>query len=742
MLAVVLASCTTIPERRFAIRNIDFEGNDEIASDEIAENIASRESPRFLGLFGGVLYDHEVFNRYVLETDLQRIERYYRARGFYRARVRAGRVDYVGKRHVSIEIIVEEGPPVVVREIDVHGLDTVPDALAAEAESAVTEVLEPGDRLEESTFTEAEDALRRALADNGYAHVMAKRRARVDLPSNTAVVEYWIDPGPVTRYGGVTIEGLGPIPEEPVRRALNVTLDDPYSQSELEEAERALLDLGVFATVSVKADLTPNEPGTTRAEDDPETNAPREAPPDGEQTKEEEPAPRDEEEPAPRDEEEPFADLRRSDLSEVVPVRVRAEPAKLRSVHLGGGVSADALRTDAHLVAGWEHQNLLGGLQHFMVEVVPGVVLYPTRIPELQSPQEYLPQARIRTEFRNPGVLEARTNAVIRAQGSMYPVLLTSEPSPEAPILGYQDLRASVGLERTLGKAYGALSHNAQMNRPFTYRGTLDDDLGTALVSYPELLARLDLRDDSVTPHSGAYFANTLQVAGVGGDAVDVKIEPEARLFIPLGRRLTLASRAAVGLLFPQNYGSTVLPNALDGEPGGASRAAWVRDIQLMFLRGLFSGGPSSNRGYRQREISPHGVIPFYNPGQSSAEIIEECTPNSAGLTTSECRLPIGGFTLWEASLELRFPVYGPLRGAAFADASDVSPRQLDFRFDRLHLSVGAGARYDTPVGPVRLDVGYRIPGLQAPQDARGEVDPDEVFGLPIAIALGIGVPF
>jgi outer membrane protein insertion porin family/translocation and assembly module TamA len=321
-------------------------------------------------------------------------------------------------------------------------------------------------------------------------------------------------------------------------------------------------------------------------------------------------------------------------------------------------------------------------------------------------------------------------------------VLLTVDPHPDDPILGYQDVRASIGLERRLLDLFGAISHNVQLNRPFTYSGQLDPDLGTAVVSYPELHTKLDLRDDSVNPHKGFYAENRLQVAGVGGDAIDVKVEPEARVYLPLGRRLTLATRGGVGLLFPNNYGQTVRPNAFTGQPGGASRTEWVRDVQLMFLRGLFLGGSTSNRGYQSREIGPHGVVPFYNPGQSTADIIDACAPGQPESDRSRCQLPLGGFTLWEAGVELRFPVLGPLRGALFADAGDVSPEILLFRFNRPHLSVGLGARYDTPLGPVRLDVGYRVPGLQAPNDAPDEGVPSDVFGLPIAVAFGIGVPF
>ncbi|HEY6725743.1 MAG TPA: POTRA domain-containing protein [Polyangiaceae bacterium] len=702
------SACTSIPERRFAIESISVEGANAIDSSELEEHLASRESPKFLGVLSGVVYDHQVFNRHVLEADLQRIERYYRARGYYRARVRAGRVDYVDGRKVRIEIVVEEGPPVTVEHVFVSGLDQLPAELALEARTEVGKILGAGALFDEQAFEDAAKKLESVLANHGYAHARVERRARVDLPRNRATATFSATPGPLTRYGEVTLRGLGSIPEEPVRRALDISPGAPFSREELEAAERALLDLGVFSAVSVRADL-PRQRGRGRGRGrraasnaKADTGSPNQP------------------------------------LPTVVPVVVTVEPSKLRSVRLGVGLHADTLRTDLHLTAGWEHQNLLGGLQHFLVEFVPGIVFYPTRVPGFQAPEAYLPEARLRSEFREPGFLEARTNALIRAEASVYPVLLTSDPDPEAPILGYQDLRASVGLDRRLFKLYGSISHNVQMNQPFTYEGPLDEDLDTALVSYPELLTSLDLRDDGVNPHSGLYLENRLQVAGVGGDAIDVKVEPEARVFVPLGRRLTFAVRGGIGLLFAQNYGDTVLPNTLSGQPGDASRAEWVRDVQLMFMRGLFSGGPTSNRGYRAREVGPHGVVPFYNPGQSTADIASECSDNES----AECRLPLGGFTLWEASVELRFPIFGPLRGAVFSDVSDVAPEQLQFRFDRLHLSAGLGARYATPLGPVRLDVGYRIPGLQAPDGASGEGIPDEIFGLPIAISLGIGAPF
>jgi outer membrane protein insertion porin family/translocation and assembly module TamA len=86
---------------------------------------------------------------------------------------------------------------------------------------------------------------------------------------------------------------------------------------------------------------------------------------------------------------------------------------------------------------------------------------------------------------------------------------------------------------------------------------------------------------------------------------------------------------------------------------------------------------------------------------------------------------------------------------------SDVSPRTSNIRLTHLHLSCGAGGRYDTPVGPIRVDIGYRIQPAQVlgfpDEDKAVASDPSlgvqpkfEVFDLriPIALAFGVGEAF
>jgi outer membrane protein insertion porin family/translocation and assembly module TamA len=697
LLVMSMSSCATVPGQRYTLDSLTLRGNEDLDDDEIEEKIATRESERFMGVFRGVIHEYQIFDRHVLERDLQRIERYYRSRGYYRARVRAGRVRYVGDRGTEVEILIEEGPLVSVARVDVHGLDALPPELAAEAREAAASQLAVGAPFDEERFEEGAKAVRHALADVGYATAVVERSANVDLPRNRASVGYWVDAGSRMRIGEIRIEGLGEVPEAPVRRALALEPGEPYSETEIEEAERALLDLGAFSSVVVEPELgQEREPGAR--------------PSDG---------------------------ARVRPGSDVVPIRVRVTPAKFRSVRLGGGAELDAIRTEIHALAGYENRNLFGGLRRFLVEARPGVVLYPTRMPTFEPPERLLPQGRLRTEFRQPGFPASRTNLLLRGELSAYPVLLSAETDDGAPILGYRDYRASVGLEGTYRRVYGMVSHNLQINRPFTYLGALDPDLDLVIVSYPQVLVALDKRDNPMATRSGYYLALTTQLAGAGGDARDLKLNPDARVYVPIRRKLTLALRASTGFLFPDNYGDTLASNAFTGSPGPYSRRTWIRDIQLLFLRGFFAGGPGSNRGYASREIGPHGVVPFYNPGQSSEAVSDECS--SQGL--ARCDLPLGGLTSWNASVELRYPISGPLSGAVFTDAADVSPYRADLRLHRPHLSAGAGLRYDTPVGPVRLDAGYRIPGLQS-ESSPDEGVPAELLGLPVALSLGIGESF
>ena len=76
---------------------------------------------------------------------------------------------------------------------------------------------------------------------------------------------------------------------------------------------------------------------------------------------------------------------------------------------------------------------------------------------------------------------------------------------------------------------------------------------------------------------------------------------------------------------------------------------------------------------------------------------------------------PIGGLSLFETSAEARFPLTAKMSGVAFVDAGNVGSQPWKLDPGGLRVAVGPGVRYDTPIGPFRLDLGYQlnpIPGL------------------------------
>lgn len=689
-LLLLLPGCLPVPKGQISVDDITVEGEDAISEHELKKLLATRETSRFLGVFQGVFYEHQLYNHHVLQVDIQRIERIYRAHGYYHARVISTRVFLNKKKHVRVVLQVDEGEPTRIEALDLIGLPEGSVERAEASRSGVERHVRVAKIFQEDDLRKAADGLRYALRDQGFAQASVKHSAKVDLVDKSARLRFIVTPGLKCVYGPITINDLTDgLSKEKVRQVLNLEEGAPYSQSELEDAQAALLALGVFSSVQIKPQL----------DADPEDGS--------------------------------------------VPLSITTAPTPLRTFELGGGAQLDVVRAALHGQVGWRHRNFLGGLRNLETNLRPGVAFYPMRLQNLEAPTDYLPFVSADVELRQPGFLEARTDGLVGSSVDIYPVLLSSDVDPEAPVLGYSEEEAHLALQRSFGShLFLSPKYALTFAQPFTYRGPLDPDLRSLTISAMEVFARFDTRDDLLFPTRGIAASLAVQYAGgpFGGQVHDVRFGPELRAFIPVGKRWTLALRAGTELLFPFNWGdASTIPGG--GPAEGTSRADWVRDTQIGLFRSLFAGGPNSNRGYAQRGIGPHGVIPFYVPAVQGPDVAATCEADPTS-DPENCLLPLGGRTKWEATIELRFPLVGELYGAAFCDAADVAPNVLQYRFDRLHLSCGLGVRYSTPVGPLRLDVGYRIPGLQTLGSSEGEGIPPTFFGAPIAVAFSIGEAF
>ena len=699
------SACASIEGGRYGLSSLGVTGNDAVTESAITECLISKEranfgitvglaepvcgvppfdsSPVRINLWRWPWTEWPTFNRAVFDQDLDRVLRFYRARGYYDAKVvrviyepeHAGQAGAVGRCdassadcRVDILIAVDEGEPIRVAAIDVKGIEALPEAVQRSARQVIE--LELGQPADEASYDRSKSQISRALRGAGWAGAEVEGEVAIDTQSRRAHVTYRVAPGPLYELGKLSVTGHGELPQDVIEQAASLPTGSRFDPEVLREIQAEVFALGAFSTVEAVERL---DVGQRRAD-----------------------------------------------------VMLSVTPLPVNAFRAGVGVLSGATRRtetgevqsipqwDVHLFGRYQRRHIGGSLGQLTLEDRPRLIFnaafpavrgQPQTDPGLPQPPGPTLGNIASLGLSQPGLFEARTHAFART---------VWEYGPD-PFLGF--VRSDVFLRLGAARGFWARRLVATLAVQQDLFAVLAEPVADAATpatgepgevassvpssyryAYLEQDLRLDLRDSRTRARSGAYFAiNATQAPRwVGSDWSAVRVVPEARTYLPLPLDMVFAQRLAIASLFISDASADLDPTSRELGPTNYR------------LRG---GGASSNRGFLAGKLG-------------------------AGLD--------GGVRRWEASLELRIPIGQELVLAGFADFGDVN-RDKAFRFGHLNTSLGYGLRYHTVIGAIRLDIGHRVLAWQRSDGSDGlEVDPGTLpfTDAPGAAHLTIGDPF
>jgi translocation and assembly module TamA len=613
------------------------------------------------------------------QADLRRVRRYYEAQGFYKARILQESVSVLPNSHVTLKVNVDEGPAFRLTRLQVTGLEN----LNAENRFLLSEApsLKTGDIFVEAAWEKSKATLVGLLREAGYAEALLTAEAQVNVDRHVVEASLNVQPGKQFHFGNIFVaqEPGAKVPAAFISdiASVDVSAASLFSESALKNAQARLFQQGVFSGVRVTR-------GAPNAE------------------------------------------------AQTVPVIVDVREAPFHSVRFGFGANGDLNRNEARLLAEYVNRNV-GFSQLFnknlvldklTVKAKAGWAFVPNIFEVLaqNSSAKQGPVGAIQAEYEVPRVFGFRTlSFVTSAEASRVLDNALTYFGGDARIgFKWQPLVQLTVTPTARVSAY-----------QLTTKASLRDNVPQAVVGCPvepalcligliDVNVEFDRRDRKLEASRGFYFSFNTSI-GLSGTNPFLKVVPEARVYTSFGpeQRLTLAAKLKLGTIFAPNNETPIL----------------VR---------FFSGG-SAMRGFGQRRLSPLVGLP---------SIVSVEDPNCA-TPGSNCRnvlqpdyvrgdtQPIGGNGLGEFSLELRLRFLESWSVAIFNDWGLVTAQPLGGQTDiasSLYAAVGLGLRYLSPLGPLRADLGVRLPFIGGPQ----RVDLQELKSFqssPGCFGLGVSKP-
>jgi outer membrane protein insertion porin family len=196
---------------------------------------------------------------------------------------------------------------------------------------------------------------------------------------------------------------------------------------------------------------------------------------------------------------------------------------------------------------------------------------------------------------------------------------------------------------------------------------------GTSTISSVTPRVSRNTLNHAFDPTAGSFQDLSLEVAGLGGEKF-MKAEARERWYYTFLRSKALGD-------FTYSLGGTLGYGFL-GDGG-------VNNDELPLFERYFPGGISSIRGFKSRTLGPR---------ESRKDIFGRVISTT----------PIGGSEEAILNNEMIFPIVQSigLKGVLFVDAGNAYSADEGFTLDETRISAGAGVRWLSPVGPLRIELG------------------------------------
>lgn len=659
------------------VRSLEFKGNRSFSDEVLARGIVTEPSSllrRTLGVVGA----RRCLDEAQFRLDVARLILFYRRSGFFQVQVDTA-VDRSRAGAVRIEFRITEGPALTLDSLAITGLDAVEpdDRLTADLP------IVPGDRFNQYKLDTARVVLERRLRNRGHPQAQVTSAYEVDTAAQRARATLHAEPGPLARIAQVEVEitplaGEAPqMSESTVRRLLGVRPGSRYSERTLVQGQRELYLTDAFERVEIGLDSS-----SARGY---------------------------------------------SDSTVGIVVRVVEAPMHTARVGLGYGtldcVRAQAEYTDLNFLGGARRLEVNGRLSKIGIGA-PGDFAPELCFPQIrEDPYSDSLNYYLGATFRQPRLLGLRTPPAITVYSerrSAFRAYLRTTP-------------AAVSLTRTWANGLGSavpvtgvysLEYGRTEAQPAFFcavfnlcseedRNRVQRNRRLAVLAFGAERGRTD---NPVNPRRGTVMRldwrhSSPVVGSERGQGFNV-LQGSVSAYRALTPDVILAGRLQLGVLMGSNFSA-------------------VSDNFVPPQERLYGGGPNSVRGFHQNELGPvvylarrYVAVDTTLPGGATQTYLRASPEHQYDRT-----VPTGGNAAVVGNLELRFPspvLRELLQLTAFLDVGEVWNRghsSLDLSFEQLRWTPGVGVRARSPVGPIRLDIGYNPYDL-----SRGAAYFDEAF--------------